>query len=390
MQCMGISLKCFKMQNLTMSIYMHSIIDLTQPTVTNAMNADLCAPYKALEIWSALFQMYPTKYLGLDQMPPLFFQKYWDIIGNHVIFAVQSFLHTGQFLPKVNFTHVCQIPKVKNLVNMSELRSISLCNVLYKICAKVVANRLKKILSKIIPPFQSSFILGRLITENILIANEVSHFIHNLRSGSKGDINLKIDMSKAYDLMEQSFLEAVLVRFVFVDSWICVIIQCVTTVRYSFLINGQPRGYLTPTHGLRQGDPLSIYLFLLCAEGFLAMLENKVMRGALTGISICLGAPGCAIHHLLFAYDSLLLARLRLRIVLTSNLFCKIMRRLHDKRKMLRRAILFLVKMCRHCYNMFLLIRWVWKLCLNMRNTLACRLTLVGRKLQLLPISRRA
>lgn len=102
--------------------HMHSIVDLTQPTVTNAMNADLCAPYKALEIWYALFQMYPTKSPRPDEMPPLFFQKYWDIIGNDVVFAVQSFLHTGQLLPKINFTNVCLIPNVKNPMNMSELR----------------------------------------------------------------------------------------------------------------------------------------------------------------------------------------------------------------------------------------------------------------------------
>lgn len=126
--------------------HMHSIVDLTKPTVTNAMNADLCAPYKALEIWYALFQMYPTKSPRPDEMSPLFFQKY--------------FLHTGQLLPEINFTNVCLIPKVKNPVNMSDLRPTALCNVLYKICAKVVANRLKKSLLKIIPPFQSAFILG--------------------------------------------------------------------------------------------------------------------------------------------------------------------------------------------------------------------------------------
>lgn len=80
--------------------------------------------------------------------------------------------------------------------------------------------------------------------------------------------------------------------------------QCVTTVHYSFLINGHPRGSLTPTRELRQGDPLSPYLFLLCVEGFSALLEYKVSQGLLHGINICLGAP--SVHHLLFADDSLL------------------------------------------------------------------------------------
>ncbi|XP_062012636.1 uncharacterized protein LOC133729168 [Rosa rugosa] len=80
--------------------------------------------------------------------------------------------------------------------------------------------------------------------------------------------------------------------------------QCITTVRYSFLVNGQPRGYVTPTRGLRQGDPLSPYLFVLCPEGFSALLDRKFQQGQLSGISICSCAP--RIHHLLFADNSLL------------------------------------------------------------------------------------
>ncbi|PRQ21155.1 putative RNA-directed DNA polymerase [Rosa chinensis] len=98
-----------------------------------------------------------------------------------------------------------------------------------------------------------------------------------------------------------------LYRLGFDENWIGVIMKCVTTVRYSFLINGQPRGYLTPTRGLRQGDPLSPYLFLLCAEVFSALLARKVTHGELQGIKICEGAP--VIHHLLFADDSLVFGK---------------------------------------------------------------------------------
>lgn len=113
---------------------------------------------------------------------------------------------------------------------------------------------------------------------------------------------IKLDMSKAYDQMEWSF-EAVLLCFGFAISLIKLIMQCVTTVHYSFLLNGQPRGYLVPTRGLRQGDPLSPYLFIVCAVGFSTLLEHKVNQGLLHGIQICLEAP--IIYHLLFAYDSL-------------------------------------------------------------------------------------
>ncbi|XP_062028884.1 uncharacterized protein LOC133744870 [Rosa rugosa] len=239
-------------------VHMRSVVNLIEPRVTARMNDDLCAEYSAMEIREALFQMYPTKSPG---------------------------------------------PDVHNPVQVSDLRPIALCNVLYKICSKVVANRLKKILSHLISPFQSAFIPGRLITDNTLIANKVSHYIHTCMS-SEGVMSLKLDMSKAYDRMEWKFLEAVLLRFGFAESWVRIIMQCVSTVRYSFLINGQPKGYLTPTRGLRQGDPLSPYLFLLCAEFFSALLDKKASQGLLQGVRVCEGAP--VIHHLLFAYDSLL------------------------------------------------------------------------------------
>ncbi|XP_062015245.1 uncharacterized protein LOC133731834 [Rosa rugosa] len=287
--------------------HMQSVVDLIQPKVTADMNATLCAPYTALEIRQALFQMYPTKAPGPDGMPHLFFQQYWDSIGGDVVKAAQSFLHSGRLLDEVNYTHVCLIPKVKNPVSMSDLRPIALCNVLYKICSKAIANRLKRFLSEIISPFQSAFIPGRLITDNTLIANEVSHFIHNCNSSTDGVLSLKLDMSKAYDSMEWCFLEAVLFRLGFDEAWIQVIMQCVSSVRYSFLINGQPKGYLSPSRGLRQGDPLSPYLFLLCTEAFSALLECKASAGLLQGIQVCANAP--SIHHLLFADDSLIFGK---------------------------------------------------------------------------------
>lgn len=105
---------------------------------------------------------------------------------------MRSFLQSGLLLKDVNYTHVCLISKVPNPTQVSDLRPIALCNVLYKICSKVIANRLKKHLSSIISPFQSTFIPRRLITDNSLIANEVSHFINSDKS--EGVMSLKLDM----------------------------------------------------------------------------------------------------------------------------------------------------------------------------------------------------
>ncbi|XP_062014109.1 uncharacterized protein LOC133730559 [Rosa rugosa] len=254
-----------------------------QPCVTSDMNQKLCAPYSEEEVKCALFQMYSTKSPGPDGMPPLFFQHYWEDIGKDVTEAVQ------------------------NPENMADLRPIALCNVIYKLCSKVIANRLKVFLPYIISPFQSAFVPGRLITDNILVANEVAHFVHNKREGQVGYIALKLDLSKAYDRMEWAFLRKVLERFGFASTWIDVVMQCVYSVRYSFLDRGKPKGLVIPTRGLRQGDPLSPYLFLIGAESFSALLQQKQRLGLLPGIAICSGAP--SVNHLLFADDSMLYAQ---------------------------------------------------------------------------------
>ncbi|KAL6181023.1 hypothetical protein ACLB2K_047681 [Fragaria x ananassa] len=224
----------FTAENVDIEAMETTLAALT-PCVTASMNEELCAPYSQDEIKCALFQVYPTKSPGPDAMPPLFFQHYWDLIGNDVSAAVQKFLHSGHLLRQINFTHICVIPEVPKPENMSDLRPIALCNVIYKICSKAIANRLKVILPQIISPYQSAFVPGRLITDNTLVANEIAHFIHNKREGAGGYMALKLDLSKAYDRMEWLFLRIVLKRFGFAAAWIDIVMQCVESVRYSFL-----------------------------------------------------------------------------------------------------------------------------------------------------------
>lgn len=190
-----------------------------QPCITQTMSQTLTAEYTSEEIRSALFQMYPTKSPGPDGMPPLFYQQFWPSIGLDIVAAVKNFLNTGQLLKEINYTHVVLIPKVKEPQNMSQLRPIALCSVIYKFCAKVLANRLKPLLNQIISPQQSAFVPGRLIIDNVLVANELSHFLHTKRSGYEGFLSLKLDISKAYDRMQWSFLRGMLMRLDFPLHW---------------------------------------------------------------------------------------------------------------------------------------------------------------------------
>jgi hypothetical protein len=177
--------------------------------------------------------------------------------------------------------------------------------VIYKVVSKVITNRLKVILPEIISHNQSAFVPGRIISDNILLAYELTHYLQNKRTGTTSYAALKLDMSKAYDRVEWNFLEGMLLKLGFRRRWVELIMKCVTTVRYQIKVNSGVTDVIMPQRGLRQGDPLSPYLFLLCAEGFSAMLHEAENNGRLKGIKICNNAP--SVSHLLFADDSLLL-----------------------------------------------------------------------------------
>ena len=118
---------------------------------------------------------------------------------------------------------------------------------------------------------------------------------------------IKLDMSKAYDRVEWPYLESVMRRLGFTEKWIKLMMLCVKTVSYSILVNGEPRGLIKPSRGIRQGDPLSPFLFLLCTEGLHGLITKAVAQGYIKGYSLCRNSP--TLTHLLFADDSLLFCR---------------------------------------------------------------------------------
>ena len=178
------------------------VINHVCEVATPDMNGTFLAEFKHDEVKRALFQMHPTKAPGPDSMNPLFFQKYWHIVGTDVSNAVLDCINSGNILHSINFSHITLIPKRKNPEVMSHFRPISLCNVIFKIVSKVLVNRLKLILGSIICECQSAFVANRMIIDNFLISFETLLYMKSKRQGITAHMVLKLDMSKAYDRVE--------------------------------------------------------------------------------------------------------------------------------------------------------------------------------------------
>ena len=266
-------------------------LDSIPQIVTEDMNECLIGEFHAWEVELALKQMVPLKASGPDGMPPLFYQNFWELVRGDVIQDILCFLNSGSLPKSLNHTFITLIPKTKNPENVTKFKPISLCNVLYKFFSKVLANRLKRVLPNIISKHQSAFLKGRLITDNILVAFETLHYMKNHNSGNLAFMALKLDMSKAYDRVEWSFLKVVMTQMGFNDWWVALVMECITSVTYFLLINGEPFGEIKSSRGIRQGDPLSPYLFLLCSEGLHRMIQKAAESGDIQGVSIFRNGP---------------------------------------------------------------------------------------------------
>lgn len=161
---------------------------------------------------------------------------------------------------------------------MSDFRPIGLCNTIYKLITKIISSRLRPLLTKIISPLQSSFIKGRGIEDNVIVVKEIAHVFHKSWKG-RNIMALKLDLTKAYDGLEWNFIHDTLDSFSFPPNFIKLVMCCITTPQISVLWNGEITPEFLPSRGIRQGDPLSSYVFVLCLDRLSTLIENQVHLG---------------------------------------------------------------------------------------------------------------
>ncbi|XP_074298144.1 uncharacterized protein LOC141628964 [Silene latifolia] len=240
---------------------------------------------------------------GPDGYSSQFFKDSWATVGAGVSAAVRSVIHYGKLLKECNTTTITMVPKIDAPENVTQFRPMAYCNTIYKCVAKVLCNRLSTIMP-IISPSQSAFVKGRDIVGNILLTQDLVKMYK--RKACSPRLLMKIDLQKAYDSVEWSFLQEMLTALGFPNHLVGLLMQCVSTPTYSIALNGEVFGFFQGKRGLRQGDPLSTLLFTICLEYLSRILEWVQQKPDFRFHPFC---KRVQLSHLCFADDLIMFCR---------------------------------------------------------------------------------
>ncbi|VVA38357.1 PREDICTED: reverse mRNAase [Prunus dulcis] len=286
---------------------LQSIVDIPQlfPCIDDADVAGLVKPVDLQEVKDNLFGIGGNKAPGVDGYLACFYQNQWSLCARDIFDLVSTAFSTCIIHEKFNTTLITLVPKVPNPSSMVQFRPISLCCTLYKVISKILVARLRVILPNLISPNQVSFVLGRQIVDNIIIAQELRHKF-KISKGKKGFMAWKTDLSKVYDRLNWHFIESVLVDLKLPRVFVQLVMSCISSVQYKICVNGELTDAFRPQSGIRQGDPLSPYLFVLCIEKLSHIIFDEVDKKRWKCVKSSQSGP--CVSHLFFADDLVLFA----------------------------------------------------------------------------------
>lgn len=256
------------------------------------------------EVTEAMHDMPRDKAPGVDGYPVEFFTKNWELIKDDILAATKDFFRTNSMPSYINTTAIALVPKTNSPATVKDYRPIACCTTLYKLISKIITRRLKEVVTDIVGMAQSAFIEGRSIVDNILLSHEI--FKGYARKGVSPRCVLKMDLRKAYDSLEWSFLKQLLVAYGFPAKFIEWIMACTTTVSFSLIMNGGLTKPFKAKRGIRQGDPMSPYLFVMAME-YLSRILGQLSRNGNFNFHPKCRKLNCT--HVCFADDLLLFCR---------------------------------------------------------------------------------
>ena len=254
--------------------------------------------------------MKPFKAPGPDGLHAGFFQSYWSIVSDTVFREVKEIFDNLSMPPHLNETLITLIPKCPGADSLGLFRPISLCNTVYKVVTKTIVKRLRPLLPHLISPLQTAFVPGRLGVDNMIITQEIIHTM-SLKRGKVGYMAIKIDLEKAYDRLEWHFIRDILHLYKIPYQLVKLIMSCVSSSSISVLFNGGKLDPFLPSRGIRQGDPMSPYLFILCMEMLGFLISGKCEAKLWDPVKA--SRNGLAFSHLFFADDLVLFAKADLK-----------------------------------------------------------------------------
>ncbi|KAL5541335.1 hypothetical protein UlMin_044595 [Ulmus minor] len=240
-------------------------------------------PFEEEEIKKAVFGCDREKSPGPDGFTGGFFQDCWDFLKDDIVKVLEEFYLNGKFCGNMNHTFLCLIPKKQDAQKVKDFRPISLVSGLYKILAKLLSNRLREVLEETISLAQGAFVHNRQILDVVLVATEA---VEDYRKRGERGVIFKVDFEKAYDYVNWDFLDLVLEKKGFGVRWRSWMRGCIYSANFSIMINGKPRGRFGASRGLRQGDPLSPFLFILVADILGRMMDKAVGIGEVKGFKV--------------------------------------------------------------------------------------------------------